>query len=52
MTLAVVDRVEARLPATTGSELSAIVRLVSLLGDGGADPAAAQVCEVVVDDAR
>jgi len=52
MTLAVVDRVEARWPATAGSELSAVVRLVSLVGDGAADPAAAQVGTVLAGGIR
>lgn len=52
MTLAVVDRAEARWPATAGSELSAIVRLASLVGDGAADPAAAQVGAVLTGGTR
>ncbi|QYA98321.1 hypothetical protein KZO11_34445 [Streptomyces anulatus] len=41
MALAVVDRVEARRPATAGSALLAVAGLVSFVWDGAADSAVA-----------
>lgn len=43
----IVNQVEARRPACAGSELPAVARLVGLVRDGAADPAAAQVGPVL-----
>lgn len=52
MTLAVVDRVEARRPATAGAPLPAVAGLVGLVGNGAADPASAQVGAVLAGGVR
>lgn len=52
MALAVVGRVEARRPAATGTEPSAVARLVGFVWDGAANPAATQVGAVPAGGVR
>lgn len=52
VTQAVVDRGAARWPATPGAELLTVACLIGLVGDGAADPAAAQVGAVPAGGVR